>query len=175
MHKILVPAFALALVSACTDPPPPTIGDMPIELRNPSAAPVVGNSFECTGTWPRGGTPCAHAWPSKPFTTAYSTDPDVVTLGLILVPIPVDGGGAIVHIDLQFFGAGVERHLHAVTARSISTSGGFVPPTITSDAIGGWIEPVAVGETPDQRNAGRFFLDFGFGTFKGSYDTAAAP
>jgi hypothetical protein len=38
-------------------------------------------------------------------------------------------------------------------------------------ALSGWIEPVAVSETPEGRNAGRFSLTFDWGTIAGTYDS----
>jgi hypothetical protein len=138
---------------------------------------VAGNAFECTGAWPSDLTPCAYHWPSSPKTLALTSanDLDVVELGLGRSPLPVDGGASGAVIDLRFFGTGVERHIHSASARAVTTAAGLHGPTEISVATHGWVEPVVVGDTPDQRNAGRFWLDFGWGTLGGTYDTAPTP
>jgi hypothetical protein len=138
-----------------------------IEIRHSGGA-VTGNLFQCTGTWPSDLTPCGYSWGSQPTTIAAKAGADAVELRLLRTPIPVDGGASIVSLDLEFAPAG----LVAVTAHEATTSAGTVRQIEASDAIGGWVDPVVTGPTPDARNAGRLSLTFPWGSISGTYDTA---
>ena len=162
-------ALGLALLSACTsDSTSSPPGSTAIELREPGAGPVDGTAFQCTGKWPSAWTPCNYPWASTPTTLMVAASADLVQLSFARRPIPVDGGATNVELDLHFSAA----QLVAANARAITSTAGPIVPVTTTDATGGWIEPVVASPTAGQRNAGRFSLSFPWGTISGSYDTA---
>lgn len=158
-------------IAACATTPPvddPPGGQSGLEIRH-SGRSVSGSSFECKGTWPSKLTPCAYAWPSQPQTLATSDRPGLIELALRRIPIPVDGGASTVFIDLSF---GKDDRIVRATAHEITTQAGTLRVVESSEATGGWIAPYVAGRTPDERNAGRFSIDFPFGSIRGTYDTA---
>jgi hypothetical protein len=169
MHKVLLVSStwlaALALIGCTTTP-----GQSELEIRH-TGPQVSGSSFQCTGTWPSDLTPCEYRWTSQPYTSATSQDPGIVVLSLGRIPIPVDGGGSGVSIELT---VGADGQMVSATAKE-STS---TPPTgkiiESSNATGGWVDPDAISATPEGRNSGAFSLTFSFGTISGTYDTASA-
>lgn len=166
MQKVLLVSStwlaALAFLG-CTSP-----GQSEIEIRHTSPH-VSGSSFQCTGTWPSALTPCDYPGTSQPYTSAGGQDPGTVVLSLLRTPIPVDGGGSVVSIELV---VGADGQMVSATAKETTSSGLAGKIVESSNATGGWIDPGAVSATPDGRNSGAFSLSFPFGTISGTYDTA---
>jgi hypothetical protein len=164
----------VACATTPTEPPPggpldPPVAEVDLEIRHSGAA-VAGNSFQCTGTWPSAMTPCNYGWTSQPQTAAFAGGNGTVRLTLRRVPIPVDGGASMVHIDLRFDAGGKPT----ATAQETTTRAPLVKTVETSKPIAGWIDPVAMSDDPAARNAGAFSLTFTWGSISGTYDTAPA-
>jgi hypothetical protein len=154
---------ALPLASACTGS---SSSDSALEVRHTNPA-VIGNQFHCTGTWPSQLTPCAYSWSSSPITDARD-DGDIVHLTFARTPIPIDGGASLVTVDLHFAGDAVI----AAKASESTTMAGTARQVESSEAIGGWIDPMVGSSAPGARNAGAFSLTFTWGSISGTYDTA---
>lgn len=164
----------LGLVACATTPsggpPDPPTGETGLEIRHSGAA-VTGSSFQCTGTWPSAQTPCGYSWSSKPQTLAISEGSGTLRLVLRRSPMPVDGGASNVFIDVMFDASGKPT----ATAQESTTRPPLDQAVEASKAISGWIDPTAMSDTTDERQAGTFSLSFEWGTISGTYDTAPAP
>jgi hypothetical protein len=136
-----------------------------VEVRHAKPS-VVGNQFNCAGTWPSQLTPCAYSWASDPVTDARD-DGDIVHLTFARVPIPIDGGASMVTVDLHVAGDAVI----AAKASEATSMPGTVRQIESSEAIAGWIDPTVSGSAPGARNAGAFSLTFTWGSISGTYDT----
>ncbi len=168
MQKLIaISALSLGVLGLIGCTTTPSTGQSELEVRH-SGTPVIGSSFQCTGTWPSSLTPCGYAWSSQPVTQAIIDGTGVVRLALGRSPIPIDGGASTVDIELTVGAGG----LVGATAQESTSRPGTAQVVERSDPTTGWIDPVAIGTTTGARNAGRFSLTFAWGSISGTYDTA---
>jgi hypothetical protein len=147
--------------------PPPT-AEASIEIRHNAPA-VHGNQFTCAGIWPTEWSPCSNPPKPEPVTLARSSDePDAIELLLFGWHGFDDGPETAVLVKLTFAG----DELIAASAEEQSTEAVSGKIVETTSAISGFVDPEVAGLAPDARHAGKFWLIFPFGSFRGNYDSA---
>jgi hypothetical protein len=171
------------LVAACMDAPEETApppSDLPVpgtpQPVPPGGGPLInGSSFTCTGSWPSPYTPCQYPNSTRSVTTATGSD-GRVTLALSrdldpssLDRVPVEAAGSTVYIDLDF-NTPNGATLFSVREITLSSNGTFDIEE-TSTPISGWVGMIYTSRDPAGRNAGRFSLEFTWGSMAGTYDT----
>jgi hypothetical protein len=155
--------FAMtAVVAGCGDS-----NDGTIELRPAGDDTVTRSEFHCTGTWPAGLSPCEVVYGYDPVAMVHASAGSPVEIGLSSAVVDLAGDNVSVEIRLTTEpGAPTKAVAHAIIVSRSETR--EVP------ALSGWIEPIVTG-TFGGRTAGRFSIDFEWGSISGDYDSCHPP
>lgn len=162
----------LAIVSSVLAFAGCTTSDEALELQALGGAPVHGTELSCSPVPSNVLTPCWLGSTPTRGTFAYSPQPGVLRMQLGLSTNAADAGEVSLQIDLDFgHGHGDRPRITARQAFQFSQMYG-VPDRDPLPALDGWVKPVEVSSTLAGRNAGRFSIDFEWGTVSGAYDSA---
>jgi len=157
------PIYALAFVACAA-----TESGGRVEVEALDGAPMHGTSFTCTAHPDDVLTPCYEGARPLHGTASASPRPGVIVISLARSSNAADGGAVPLVIELRFPSGGGRPAASATQQfQFFEASPGRQPLA----ALGGWIRPVAVSPTLAGRNAGRFSIDFEWGTVAGTYDT----
>lgn len=164
MQTRLAVSLCVLASAACASDPDAELGDG-LQIRG-GGAPVTATDFTCRASNARALTPCYDGGIRSRGVRSESPAPGVVKLRLGRSSNAADGGEVNLVLALQFSDSG--RLIEATATQEAVFELAPPPPEA---ALGGWLQPVATSPTATGRSAGRFSVDFGWGTVAGTYDT----
>lgn len=154
--------YALALPACSTEDE----GSGAIEVRETGGDAVTGTDLQCSAHDAEVLTPCYEGVTPVRGTGSWSAAPGVINVVLGRSSNASDDTAVQLVIELTFAAGG------GLTASAKQEILSFPPSGPPQRATGGWIQPSETADSLEGRNAGRFSIDFDWGTASGTYDTA---